>query len=191
MNENKVDRRVKYTRMVLRQSLLELMKEQPINKITTTDICKHADINRNTFYTHYSSPDDLLTQIENELFAEIKQSVERSLKAEMISSLLLEIFQAITENGDLCKILFSEFGDKVFLKRIMYIAHDRCLTEWSAMAPGVAISQLEMAYTFTANGCVGIIESWIQGGLTENPQEIAHFIDKMSSNGLQIFLHER
>ena len=188
MNENKVDRRVKYTKMVLRQSLLELMKEQPINKITTTELCRHADINRNTFYTHYSSPGDLLSQIENELFAEINQSFVRSMKAETISTLLLEIFQVIIKNEDLCKILFSEFGDKVFLKRIMYIAHDRCLEEWGTMVPGAEIDQLEKAYTFTANGCVGVIEAWIQDGLEESPQEIARFINEISSNGLQTFL---
>ena len=48
MSEKKIDRRVRYTKMVLRESLLELMKTKPVVKITTTELCKHADINRNT-----------------------------------------------------------------------------------------------------------------------------------------------
>ena len=47
------DRRVRYTKTVLKQSLLELMKDRPIGKITVTEICRLADVNRNTFYAHY------------------------------------------------------------------------------------------------------------------------------------------
>ena len=34
------DRRVKFTKMVLRESLLELMREKPIGEITVTELCK-------------------------------------------------------------------------------------------------------------------------------------------------------
>ncbi len=187
-NEKTTDRRIKFSKMMLRQSLLELMKEKPINKITITEICKHADINRNTFYSYFTTPDDLLCQIENDLYDEIRDSVESSLQISTISSSLLEIFTAISKNEDLCKIIFSEFGDKVFLRKIMDIAYDRCITEWSSIAPDLPKRQLEMAYTFIANGCAGLIESWIQSGFKESPLEIAQFINKISSNGLQTLL---
>ena len=187
-NEKTTDRRIKFSKMMLRQSLLELMKEKPINKITITEICKHADINRNTFYSYFTTPDDLLCQIENDLYDEIRDSVESSLQISTISSSLLEIFTAISKNEDLCKIIFSEFGDKVFLRKIMDIAYDRCITEWSCIAPDLPKRQLEMAYTFIANGCAGLIESWIQSGFKESPLEIAQFINKISSNGLQTLL---
>ncbi|GAP40349.1 TetR/AcrR family transcriptional regulator [Flexilinea flocculi] len=188
MIEKKTDRRIKITKMLLRQSLLELMKEKPINKITITEICSHADINRNTFYTYYSTPDELLHQIENDLYDEIRHSVESSLQISTVSSSLLEIFTAISKNEDLCKILFSEFGDKVFLRKIMDIAYDRCITEWSEIAPDLPKRQLDLVYTFIANGCAGIIESWIQSGFKESPEEIAQIINTISSNGLQTFL---
>ena len=188
MNEKKTDRRVKFTKTMLRQSLLELMKEKPINRITITEICGHADINRNTFYTYYSSPDELLCQIENDLYDEIRHSVESTLQIGTVSSSLLEIFTAISRNEDLCKIVFSEFGDKVFLRRIMDIAYDRCIIEWSNIAPNLPKRQLDLAYTFIANGCAGIIESWIQSGFKESPEEIAQIINTISSNGLQTFL---
>ena len=47
------DRRTKYTKSVIRQALFDLLKEKPLNKITVTDICKMADINRSTFYSYY------------------------------------------------------------------------------------------------------------------------------------------
>jgi AcrR family transcriptional regulator len=55
MAYEKADQRVRYTKMVIKNSLLELMKEHPISKVTVTDICKQANINRNTFYSHYTN----------------------------------------------------------------------------------------------------------------------------------------
>lgn len=47
-----MDRRKKYTRMVLKESLMELLKNKPISNITIKEICEEADINRSTFYSH-------------------------------------------------------------------------------------------------------------------------------------------
>jgi predicted transcriptional regulator len=44
-----MDRRVLYTKMFLREALFELMREKPIGKITPTELCRKANINRNIF----------------------------------------------------------------------------------------------------------------------------------------------
>ena len=67
MSDKKTDHRVRYTKMVIKESLLKLLTERSINKVTVTDICSEAGINRNTFYTHYANQFELLSTIENEL----------------------------------------------------------------------------------------------------------------------------
>lgn len=183
--QEKTDRRIKYTKMVLKQSLLALMCDQPIEKISVKDICEKADINRGTFYTHYKDPYDLLAHIENELFDEISVSVEASLKAESISGLLDEIFASILKNIDLCRVLFSDHGDKVFVRRIMYIARDKSLAEWKKMMPTAHDEQLERLYTFYASGCVAVVQDWFQNGMKESPGELSDFIEKISFHGLR------
>ncbi len=185
--ERKNDRRVRYTKMALKQSLLELMHDQPIEKITVKNICEKADINRGTFYAHYSDPYDLLTQIEDELFNEILKSVETSLQAEAISVLLSDIFESIMKNRELCSVLFSEYGDKAFIKRIMFIARDRSIEEWKKLLPSAKAEQLEMLYMFYASGCVAVIENWMKTGMKESPQELTEFIEKISTNGFRAF----
>lgn len=184
----KTDRRVRYTKMVLKQSLLGLMGDRPIEKITVKDICEKADINRGTFYSHYADPYDLLTQIENELFDEILASVESTLKVESISGLLDKIFDSIMNNIELCRVLFSDHGDKVFVRRIMYIARDRSIAEWKKMIPSAKTEQLERLYTFFASGCVAIVQDWFQNGMKESPKELSDFIEKISANGLRALL---
>ena len=51
--KKKIDRRTKYTLDVIKDTVLKLSEKKEINKITVTEICKIADINRATFYKYY------------------------------------------------------------------------------------------------------------------------------------------
>ncbi|MEM1248540.1 MAG: TetR/AcrR family transcriptional regulator [Acidobacteriota bacterium] len=56
----KPDRRVTRTKRLLRQALMELVREKDYARITVQDILDRADVGRSTFYTHYRDKDDLL-----------------------------------------------------------------------------------------------------------------------------------
>ena len=64
------DRRVKYTKRVLQEAVLELLKTRPIATLTIKEVCELADVNRGTFYLHYSEPKEILKEIENEFISE-------------------------------------------------------------------------------------------------------------------------
>ena len=51
--------RIKYTKMFLKNAILELLKEKPLNKITIQELCDKAEVNRSTFYAHYLDIYDL------------------------------------------------------------------------------------------------------------------------------------
>ena len=48
----KQDRRTRYTRQTIKDTFLELLKQKSFTKITVTEVCKNAEINRGTFYLH-------------------------------------------------------------------------------------------------------------------------------------------
>lgn len=187
MSKTKTDRRILYTKMLLRESLLQLMKEKPIAKITPTELCRKAEMNRSTFYAYYDSPEELLKSIEEELYEKIKHSIEHSLKKENISTLLREICQAIYDSRDLCAVLFSPLGDKDFLNQIIRLAHERSVAEWKAagMKEG---EDVEMLYCFSVNGSVAVIQRWIFEGMKKSPQEVAYFIEKVTYRGIGGFI---
>ena len=186
--KTKTDRRILYTKMVLRESLLELMREKPIGKITPTELCRRADINRNTFYAHYLSPESLLTSIEDDLYAEINRSLTDSPTDGNVLGMLTEILKAIRKNGDLCKVLFSERGDKDFLRRIVNIAREKCVAAWRAAGMTAEGGLVEMLYNYSAGGIVAVIEGWIREGMASSPEEVARFIAKATAYGQQAFL---
>lgn len=84
----KTDARVKYTKMVLKKALLELMQHKPVNKITVKEICERAELNRATFYAHYSDCFDLLESIEEELFGQFERSMQSYTRSFDIAGLV-------------------------------------------------------------------------------------------------------
>ena len=178
MAYEKADQRVRYTKMVIKNSLLELMREHPISKVTVTDICKKADINRNTFYSHYANQFELLSNIEDELYEEIRQVVGHTMNLEASGKLSYEICKYIKANSNICEVLFSENGDKDLLERILYISHDLNIEKWKKEVKHIDQKLFDNWYTFTSYGSIAIIKKWVNSGMKESPGKIAAFIDK-------------
>jgi AcrR family transcriptional regulator len=183
----KTDRRILYTKMFLRESLLELMREKPISKITPTELCRRAGINRNTFYTHYQSTEDLLSGIEEELYGKVRGSLERLGSGLGTRALLAEICVAIAENFDLSRILLSENGDTHFLERLITLAHDQTMLSWRVAGIRADAELLEILYTYSVNGSVAVIREWVRQGMPQPPQTIAEQLEQLTYSGLNAF----
>ncbi len=66
VKERKTDRRTLYTRQVVKDALLELLEENPYDKINVTLLCKQAEITRATFYLHYTDLNAVLDEVIGE-----------------------------------------------------------------------------------------------------------------------------
>ena len=124
MKRSKDDRRVKYTKMVLKESLIKLLAKKDISQISIKEICEDADINRSTFYSHYSDQYDLMRKVEDELLENVSEylAVYVQSKADInLVEMIEKIFEYIKENAPLCKLLLSERGDLDFQKKVMML----------------------------------------------------------------------
>ncbi|MDF2891174.1 MAG: transcriptional regulator, TetR family, partial [Clostridia bacterium] len=132
MKIEKVDRRVKYTKMFLKESLVELMRKHPISKISVKMLCEAADINRSTFYAHYTDQYDLLKQLELEVIAELEKHITKEAFSKRTAQTVLSmnlILDYISENADIFKILLSENGNSTFQKEIMLLAQEKIISD--------------------------------------------------------------
>ena len=83
------NRRVRMTKRLLQEALLELLEQKDLAGISVTALCDTADIHRSTFYKYYSDPTDLLREIEQDVLDRIpappqildKQNQDRLLSA--------------------------------------------------------------------------------------------------------------
>jgi AcrR family transcriptional regulator len=137
-----------------------------------------AQINRATFYTHYRDAFDLLEQIENELFAEVSATIITGDNDP--DRLTEEILRVIGRNIELCRVLFSENGDKMFLRRIIDSAREKTIADWRKDYPHASPQQLDLLYTFITSGSVAMIEQWVRTGMQEPPLELGGLSKKVS-----------
>ncbi len=182
MANEKNDRRVRYTKMVLKESLIKLLSEKDISRITIKEICEEADINRATFYSHYSDQYDLLRKVEDELFEQISEHLSgftQDIGEVTTIDLVERIFEYIKENAQLCKLLLSERGDLDFQKKIMMLIYDKNIDE--QITKGIIRKDdAEYIYAYTITGCVGIIQKWLYDGMKMSTRSISELLVKLS-----------
>ena len=184
MPGKKQDARVRYTKMMVKSSLLELMQTKPVAKITVTEICEKAGINRATFYSHYSDPTDLLHSIERELIEDISRRVQPAIAAlgGDLKDSMTEIVEYVRENAEACRALLSDQGDTGFQNQVVQVVEKQCIEHWRANS-SASMEDAEYIYTFIAIGSVGVIRKWLAEGTVKPSGEVADIIIKLSSAG--------
>jgi len=189
MKAEKVDRRVKYTKMLLKNSLVKLMAGTSISKISVKMLCEYADINRSTFYAHYTDQYDLLKQLEQEVIAELKKYITKdafSKKSAQTIQSMNKILDYISKNADIFKVLLSENGNSTFHKEFMILAQEEILTDILSK-PGVDERTSEYLQCFAVTGALSIVQKWLQDGTIESTEKMSELTSKLLYNGFSVF----
>ena len=161
------------------------MQTKPVAKITVTEVCERANINRATFYAHYTDPSDLMRSIENELIDGITSRVIPALSAgdAGLRRAMTGIFDYIRENAETCRTLLSDAGDASFQGQIVRVMEEQYVAYLKSASPDIS-EDAEYVYTFIALGSVGVIRKWLDEGMAKPAAEIAGLIVRLSAAGL-------
>lgn len=73
----KVNQRVALTKRLIQEALLRLLKKTPLAKVSVCALCEEAQINRTTFYRHYETPDDVLSEIAADAVQQFSRTTPR------------------------------------------------------------------------------------------------------------------
>ncbi len=189
MNSEKIDRRIKYTKMLLRNSLVELMREYPISKISVKMLCEVADINRSTFYAHYSDQFDLLKKLEREVLSEFEKHIENHVFQKHDKNTvqgLNEILIYVAENAELCKVLLGDNGNPDFQREIMLLAQRKTIMELKSFL-NIDARTSEYLQIFAVTGALYVIQKWLQDGMIESTEKMAEFTSRLLYKGISDF----
>ncbi len=77
MPRTKIDRRIVKTKRAISLALFQILAEKNVDDITITELTTKADINRKTFYLHYSCVQD----VADELVASMKNVFDHALQS--------------------------------------------------------------------------------------------------------------
>lgn len=172
-----IDARVRYTRMIIEQCFLELLREKPVSKITVTELCDRALINRATFYKHYQDIPQLLEKLEEDLFGQILEMFQD--QAENMETMLLNMMHYTKREWERFMALGSENGDPNLMLKTFMICYEKAYPIVEQNMPGLQESQRQMVYQFMSQGAGGILTWWIKDGMKEDPKAVVAMIMKL------------
>lgn len=188
MTKGKNDARVRYTKLMIRNSFISLLSEKPQSKISVTDICALAGINRATFYAHYRDPADLMESLETELMEKIVSALTESLQENGpdLTKILPNMLAFIESQADICLVLMNDLSEKGFVHKIMELLEGSFVSSW---VESYSISE-ELAgslFLFSATGSVGLLRKWLENGCRESPEHMGRLIISLFSRGASAF----
>jgi len=170
------NRRTLYSKKVIIEAFLLLLQEKNLNKITVTNICKVADINRGTFYSYYNDPFDLMRSIEEELIEKMMSTINISGE----ENILNELLKLILINKDLCKIIFNEKNSSHVLNTVLNSAHDITIAEIKKKLPNANETHLEYFFTYSTGGIIKVIRKWINDDMNIPTEEVVQILESMN-----------
>jgi AcrR family transcriptional regulator len=92
-----MDRRVFRTRNALYDALVSLILRQDFSTITVQDILEEADVGRSTFYSHFTSREDLLTRSLDRLRDLLLSAISQQQTDDRTASWSLVFFRHVGE----------------------------------------------------------------------------------------------
>ena len=122
MLKNPEDRRARRSRKLLKESLLELMKSKTFSDISVRDVTDAADMNRGTFYLHYSGTAELLQSLEEDLLSELQSLVEAHMQESVAVGSAAPVFEPVLdfviERREICTVLFASSEATGFIQSL-------------------------------------------------------------------------
>ena len=172
MNKSGTDNRsVRNTKRRLREGMLQLLEEKAINEISVKELTELVDVNRGTFYFHYQDIYDLLRDMEQEFFDQFDRTLSENtpaLDADGVPVIDTEgtpylhaVFSFLDERRSFCRIMLSPRGDMQFVELVKKRVDSQCRYYWQLLAPGADELRRGMYNAFLINGCIGLIQEWV------------------------------
>lgn len=166
------NRRVALTKRLLKETLIEELKDAPLSQITIKSLCEKAQLNRSTFYAHYADVYELFHEIEDDFLAHVvffTSSMNQHEKSSRIAKYALYVqknkdtFFALIENGH----LLTKFAN---LAR----HHNDQNSE--------STPNTNLLTAYTVAGTIALLREWLENPTPNSPEEIAKLILALSNH---------
>ena len=179
----KSDARVRYTKRMIKESFLSLLHEKPVNKITVKEVCEAAELNRATFYAHYSDCFALMESIEQELLDAFAQSL-CLIDGFDVSALISAIYAMVEQNEDACRVLIFGGASPSILGRMIDLARESSIASWRRQLRHATDAELEMLYAHLSNGLMNVV---VGGYDKYSKDDVISFVNRIVKSSLSLF----
>jgi AcrR family transcriptional regulator len=158
----KNNQRTRLSKILLKNALMDLLSEKgSVTKISVRELCERADLNRSTFYAHYSEPKELLEEVEAELLDATREHLQKIGAENDIGAhrYLLSFLIYIKENDKPFRTLLIDAGDPEFRSKFMQQSIIQFVENLDIAFPK---EQEQYIYSYILNGSTGVIIQWMR-----------------------------
>lgn len=185
-NVNKKDnQRTRISKLLFRNALTDLIKEKGgVSKISVRELCERAELNRSTFYAHYSEPKDILDEIESEILTETEAHLKK-IGAETDAGAhryIVSFLKFIRQNDKTFRVLLIDSADPEFRARFMNQSIVQFVSNLRIDLP----ERIEQyVFSYILNGSTGIIIQWIRSDYSIDENETADLLFSINQSALK------
>ena len=146
------------TREALRNSLLQLLEEKPLDQITIRDIAAGADINYATFFRHHATKESLLHEVAQLQVRSLSALMLPPLDASDLSAAAIALCTYVEANRKIWSTLLTGGAAAVLREELLRLAREVAATRSS---PNAWVPP-ELAISFNVSGTVELLTWWLR-----------------------------
>jgi len=181
----KTDRRVQKTKAAIHNAFIELIHTKEYGSITITELANIANIDRKTFYLHYTSIDDVLNEFSNEAAEAVRILLQKNQPFE-ISYFFQGLTKIMEENISFYRHISSTTSYSFFLNQCKDILKSS-LKDSFFINSKLTENAFEVYSEFIASGTIGVYTSWLNSDSRITLLELTELaIDAVSNSWVRI-----
>lgn len=158
------------------ESFLKIMYEKPYDKITITEVCRDADLVRETFYRNFSSKEAVIKHILDSKFDELVERNNTFIQPES-ADFLINYFTYWRKERDFLNFLIANHLYSLMLNKtieLIYLKLDQMIEVAESDKTKIYIASL---YSGAINN---LLLSWVKNDFAETPEEMTRILKTYS-----------
>lgn len=165
MARTKIDRRIIKTKKAINNALLQLLSEKSLDEITITELTERADINRKTFYLHYTCINEVAEEINSRLTDDFAIAIETATDEEngFVPAKMFEYLNTrVKTDIDFFRAFCAENTSGHFLRVLQPVLLNRLLNVYTSLYPEADIAKLSNTLVYAIAGCFSLYFGWVR-----------------------------
>lgn len=170
----KENQRVTITKRMLREGLLRLLETKALDKIRVNELCAEAGINRATFYRHYGTPQDILSELETEFIQQAYPVTDCPKNLNDAYQMLENTCQYLYSHSDIARVLILNNNEEKMQKKFEEVYRQLLKTlKNNEKFANTDENTIRTIVAFICGGGYSVLRQWILGEIPKAPGEIA------------------
>ncbi len=180
----KNNQRTRLSKIMFKNAIMDLLKEKgDIHKISVRELCEKAELNRSTFYAHYSEPKDLLKELEDEIIESTEDHLKKIGEGNDLGAhkYILSFLKYIKDNDKVFRTLLIDTANSEFKSRFMQQSIIKFVENLD-----IKFKEESEQYIFSyiLHGSTGIILQWIRSDYSESEDAICELLFSINRSSL-------